>query len=509
MQYYGVVNAAALSRYAIHELEDGSTALERAVGFLEFLPGIERVYALVDGESSEHTRRLLAEHDCRIEDRREGWSIGAFLSFLSGITGEDTSFVYVYGDCPMLAPEIARRMLANHERIFADYTFADGYPLGMAPEILNSRIIASLDKLAAGDRESSLQRTSLFEVVSRDINAFDVETELSPRDLRMLRVSLTCDTRRNVQIVQRILKRIADRAPDLEGPILETLERKPAILRTLPSFYDIQIVEGCPQNCSYCPYPGMRSPEIGRQGEMPLDRIVDVLDRIRDFSEDAVIGISLWGEPSLHSQIGSVIEEVTSRDGLDLLIETSGLGWDTRALERLAGRLGKSPTWIVSLDAWTEEAYRRMRGEGYAEATGFAELLLKLFPGNAYVQSVRMKENEEDLESFYRGWKRRTENVIVQKYDSFCGELEDRRVADLSPLKRFPCWHNKRDVVILMDGDVPMCREDIGRNTLLGNAWKDELESIWARGHEIYLRPIHQDYPKLCEGCDEYYTFNF
>ena len=90
-----------------------------------------------------------------------------------------------------------------------------------------------------------------------------------------------------------------------------------------------------------------------------------------------------------------------------------------------------------------------------------AELLLSAFTGTAWVQAVRMKENEEDLDVFYKTWKAKTENVIVQKYDSFSGLLPDRKVADLSPVERFPCWHLKRDMAILLDGTVPLCREDV------------------------------------------------
>jgi hypothetical protein len=88
---------------------------------------------------------------------------------------------------------------------------------------------------------------------------------------------------------------------------------------------------------------------------------------------------------------------------------------------RVGAELDRAPTWIVSLDAATEPVYRALRGEGFAEAVRTAEELLRLFPGRTHVQAVRMRDNEEDLEVFYRTWKARTENVIVQKYDSCAG----------------------------------------------------------------------------------------
>ena len=77
------------------------------------------------------------------------------------------------------------------------------------------------------------------------------------------------------------------------------------------------------------------------------------------------------------------------------------------------------------------------------------------------------------------------------------------------PLKRFPCWHLKRDLAVLLDGRVPMCREDVGLRHPLGNLFEEDLATVWERGREPYLGHLRQEYPPLCAGCDEYYTFNF
>ena len=86
--------------------------------------------------------------------------------------------------------------------------------------------------------------------------------------------------------------------------------------------------------------------------------------------------------------------------------------------------------------------------------------------------------------------------------------LPDRQVADLSPLERHPCWHLKRDLAVLLDGSVPMCREDLRRDHLLGNLETDGIAAVWERGQEIHQRHLDQDYPEICRRCDEYYTYN-
>jgi spiro-SPASM protein len=395
-------------------------------------------------------------------------------------------------------------MHANHRRYWADYTFADGYPYGLAPEILTAETAARL-RNAAADGEAAPDRQTVFALVSKDINSYDIETEISPADLRMLRVSLCADTQRNFLLLSRVVS-LGGR--DAQG-ICSLLKEKPRILRTLPAFYPVQIVQRCPQACSYCPYPLFGGDILKAAGSMGVESFHALVRKIASFSGDAVIDISLWGEPSLHPQIRDIIGAALGEPGIELVIETSGVGWQPGMLQSLRAASEKQPTWIVSLDAASEDIYRRLRGEGFAEARRTVDELLSLFPARTWVQAVRMKENEEDLEVFYKSWKIRTENVIIQKYDPFGGFLPRRAVADLSPLVRIPCWHLKRDMAILVDGTVPLCREDLRAETRLGNAFEEYLGEIWARAETIYHGHLAEEYPAICAGCDEYYTYNF
>ena len=143
------------------------------------------------------------------------------------------------------------------------------------------------------------------------------------------------------------------------------------------------------------------------------------------------------------------------------------------------------------------------------QALTFTDSLKKVFPDAVWAQIMRIKENEIEVEPFYRFWKNLGVNVIIQKYDTFCKLLEDKRVADLSPFNRHPCWHLKRDMYILADGSVPLCKEDVKRNNILGNAFSDSLDSIRKKTFEVYKKHLECRYGDLCGACDEYYTYNF
>ncbi len=509
MKTAALIYSGSLTQRALDPLAGGASAYRRCLDFAAALPGLERGLVL-EGST------LLPDGPFPRE-RREAWSLDAVLGKL-GDLGEGLDAVFFFwADQPFLDTHLALRMLDNFRRYRAQYGFADGYPLGLATEILSPRIVPALRSLLAGMDRGSVDipaRDSLFTVIQKDINAFDIETEISPIDLRDLRLTLACDSKRETLLVERLLAAGGADEPSL----LDLIPRRLDLLRSLPAFVQVQVSGACPQSCALCPYPKFGGDILSRQDHMPRDRFSDILDQVVELSGDAVIDISLWGEPSLHPDIGGLIEEVLSRPALSLIVETSGIGWDRSIPERLAGLPGRDRIhWVVSLDAWSPELYARLRGPGYAEyaeASAFADLLIGLFPRTAYAQIVRTRDNEAELEAFWRGWKKKTENVIVQKYATCAGLLPERSVADLSPLVRRPCWHLKRDLAILIDGTVTLCRECARKEIVLGHAFEAKgevpagIRAAWEAGEAQHLLHVQGAWPAPCASCDEYYTYN-
>jgi len=511
MKNLAVANALALNAHALEAIPPGQSALKRVGRYARELPGVDRaVLLLAAGDSSPPGVEAAAKELGLDPQTLKGDSVAELLRTLESLAEGYDNIFYFFADCPLLDVALSTRMLDSHERYYADYTFADGYPYGLSPEILKPAVLAPLLVLAlkpepAGEEATRARdRGALFELIKKDINAFDIETELSPVDLRMLRAELCADRKRNLMLVQRVL---AAGAVDAQG-VCRLLEERPEILRTLPAFFTIQIVAGCPQLCSYCPYPRFGIEDTGKKGQMDLEVFAGLLERIEAFCGDATLSVSLWGEPAYHSAFADLAAAALEKS-FRLIVETSGIGWQEGVISRIAKSNPPDLDWIVSLDSRDREEYRSLRGEGFEEAHRTVEALQSLFPGRVYPQAVRMNENEEGLENFYRHWKNQGGKVIVQKYDHFCGFLPDRRVTDLSPLKRFPCRHLKRDVAILMDGKVCLCREDLKEEHVLGNIANQSLEEIWAAGERFYRDHLQERYPELCRKCDEYYSFNF
>lgn len=517
MRTAALLFAGSIGDHALTPLAGGASAWERSLDFVKNLPGLSGCLILEGGEG------LPDGPFDRV--RKDAWTVSDILEeagrFVSGLEGEGEgaidALVFASGDEPFQDACLAERILADYRRYRADYAFADGYPLGLAIEVLHPRILPALKDLAA-KHPAGTERGWLFRLIQKDINAFDIETVISPLDMRELRLELACDTKRNKLLAERLVALGVHDAESALALIPGHLE----VLRTLPAFVQVQVSGPCPQACAFCPYPVVGGDVLHRTDFMSKERFAAIAKAIADFSGDAVLDISLWGEPALHPDIEGLIDAALSHvkgDGLSLIVETSGIGWDSVVLERLAAKWQGRISWVVSLDAFDPESYTKFRGPGFDEARENALRLLKLFPASTYVQSLRTAEGEAGLEEFWHGWKKLTENVIVQKYSTFAGLLPERKVTDLSPLSRRPCWHLKRDLAILIDGKVPLCRDCARGEIMLGELFNGEeevdeaelrirLASIWEAGERYHRLHVAGLYPEPCAACDEYYTYN-
>jgi len=514
METLAIINATQVKEFATLPFAGGSSAFERVLK-------LGRTIAPEDGVLVLARSAAILEPGCPVI-RKDTWSMHSVLAECAAFASshpEASRLVYLQADAPFTDADLTASLLDLHQTYRAEYTFADGYPPGFAPEILAVRSLPNLVELS-GRHDAPADRDGLFAVVQKDINSYDIETHLAPVDMRSYRFAPVCDTKRNTLAAERLWALGSRNAKD----VMHIVPEHPGLLRTLPAFLWVQVSAGCPQKCSYCPYPAMAGDPRKLEAFMSLERFESLMAQAHELCDDLVVDISLWGEPSMHPDFHGLVEAVMARPRFTLIVETSGLGWAPGSAESIAARWGERIQWIVSLDDADQAGYLALRGEGQDEATAFTERMIRSVPGQVHAQAVRMKENETGLEAFYRGWKKLGDKVIIQKYDSFAGCLPDRMVADLSPLRRYPCRHLARDMAVLLDGSVPTCKHSLvpangtqqqgiremslQYSEIVGNVFEDGLSVAWDRIGSWYDRHLSEDYPEPCGRCDEYHTFN-
>ena len=494
--------------------------------------------ALLCSSQDEAAVREAAGDAVRVVVRDE-WTLAGVLDEMVHLASEGgyEGVVFSLADRPLLNTAITQEVIEHHERYVAEYTFADGYPEGLAPQVISAGTLSILASLAHGQHKEAgdepFKAGSIWQLLQRDINSFEVESVLAPKDFRMLRLTFSCDRKRGFLACKRLIELAAASGGGGELSALELssiAERSVRVQRTVPAFFDVQISGNCNTVAIYDPYPvefkrlhGVlpTAQDNPTQPFMSADEFALLMNQVEELSGDAVVSLGSMGEPLLHPAFPSFVEAVLRHRGLRVLVETDGTLVTQELTDRVAAIVrnagprsggGDAITWIVSLDSSDEAMYDRLiTGGSFGRALSAVSLLHAHFPRAVYPQFTRMKDNEGQLEAFYRYWSDASSpsggNVIIQKYDHYCHALPDRKSADLSPLERLPCWHIKRDMTVLSDGSVPLCRECMARP--LGNAFTDGLAALWDKGESVAADHIRGVYPKHCEVCDEYYTFNF
>ncbi len=450
--------------------------------------------------------------------KKSQWTNEAVACEISALCGKNSSdfAIFSWADTPFLNDKVTDELVFEHTEYEAEYSFADGFPYGIAPEIISAGTAGIVAALAKDSQKEigakSASRDGIFSVMKGDINSFEIETLISDKDYRMLRLEFECSSKINFLACKNLFEKVSDRFFGIDAyRLCDEAEKSVPVIKTVPAFYNIQITPRYNHQICYNP----KSPVISESGEMNLSEFRKLVSKISLFSDKAVISLSCFGEPLLHSDFSSFVNEILSYDNLSVLVETDGILANEKTIggidiQKASGKID----WIILLDAMDSALYSELHScpeSDFSLAVNSVPFLEARFPGHVWPQFVRMKKNEPSLESFYRFWKEKENpshgKLIIQKYDSFAGLLLDEKSADLAPLKRNPCWHLRRDMTILCDGTVPICRDQFGAK--LGNVFAEELDEIWKRNDLNLENHLCGNYSDKCKACDEYYTFIF
>ena len=107
-------------------------------------------------------------------------TIAQLVGELSSICSQTQSdaLIFSFADCPFLNKPLVNELLDTHFDYKAEYTFAEGYPEGFAPVVIDKGTLAILDQLckttAAQAGEQKITRSALFDLIKTDINSLAI-----------------------------------------------------------------------------------------------------------------------------------------------------------------------------------------------------------------------------------------------------------------------------------------------------------------------------------------------
>ncbi len=429
---------------------------------------------------------------------------GEFLSFLSkNLSNKHVLILNAYS--PLLDVDSLREMLEEHQKYVFDFTYPENLPFGLLPEIIEGDV-AGFIKNTVPDNIAMFKH-SIKEVFERDLSSYDCNIFISESRLVKYRVNFIPDNYNDFLILNDIMENFGCKF-SITG--LEALiSKNPGLIRKRPTYIELEL------NTERESGEFFISSRLSRKSNMKFDDFMEVVQKISDFSKNPIVSIGLYGEPFLYPRIDEVIEIFQKFPDIQFLIESRCLFNDIKPVEKALDLQNVKVIFDLSFN--DPDLFKKFKKPlnsiiPFEGLISIEEKIKNLSNREKiYIQFTRTTLNENEIMKFYDKWKDFSDRIIIKKPDTFGGEIEQFRVVDLSPVKRFACLHLKHDMVIFSNGDVPLCRQDYEGKYQCGNILKDGVENCWNHLSGCYMKQWNEVYnePPLCKGCDEWWVFNF
>jgi hypothetical protein len=228
--------------------------------------------------------------------------------------------------------------------------------------------------------------------------------------------------------------------------------------------------------------------------------------------DDARLTLAGVGDPLLCERVFAIIE-AARRAGVAVHLETDLLGISNEVLGRLAG----SGVDVVSvhLPALSPQIYAAVMGiDGYAQVLeNVKQLLLARQSRGSSIPIVvptftKCQQNFAQMEAWYDQWLRALGSAVIRGPSDCAGQIPDAGMADMSPPGRRACGRINSRAMILSDGCVVSCEQDVAGVQVMGRLQDRSLAEIWQKRFET-LREDHRKGEwgrhSLCRACREWH----
>jgi len=276
-------------------------------------------------------------------------------------------------------------------------------------------------------------------------------------------------------------------------------------VRNSPIHLDIEMQDFCNQSCVMCPRDS--------SGHQDLPYLLDTkkvadLEKIQALIIKAQkeglrsINFGAFSEPLISKNLWSLIEFAHNHGIIDSRVITNGL-----LLDRYFEKVFSSGlvNLYVSIDAFTEFTYEKIRGKGFNKVIKNLNQIIKIKKDKGYslpiirVSFVEMDQNRHEKDSFVNYWIKHVDHVDVQTWSDYKKTVNAQ---ELNNEKVFNCRSPWQRLAVTASGEILPCCDFNGRNLVLGNINEVTLNEAWKSKKMIKIREdlINGKSP-TCESC--------
>tara|TARA_R110002020_G_scaffold376130_3_gene587273 strand:+ start:2211 stop:3299 length:1089 start_codon:yes stop_codon:yes gene_type:complete len=251
------------------------------------------------------------------------------------------------------------------------------------------------------------------------------------------------------------------------------MKKKPELSKqSPPNALQIELVEGCSLNCTFCGVQGIRETRGGYKymTKKIMKRLCKRLSKSMKIHKwNPRVELAVHGEPTMHPDLVWMVEQLGSLSPRELILVTNGTG------------LAKNPN--KSIDDLVEAGISSFCLDEY-DGCDFAQKVREGYTGKTPIFEYSAKSPES-----FRGRNKKEAYIVIKEDVSHLTKAYDKLNTHCggggNPGETNPAIHKKcakpfRELTIRWDGNVSLCCNDFRGIYKIGNISDyDTLDDLW------------------------------
>lgn len=363
-----------------------------------------------------------------------------------------------------------------------DISFAEHMPEGLIPSVIAGEFAE--DFLYFLDEKTSFD-TPFKELVNWEYKGIDVGVYLSSSRIAMERIDFLPVEKNSILYLNELsydLNFTLEKAENFAG-------ENRAQIHKFPHYAAVEL---CPKTDEF------HTADFSEKPDITLPLFTNIVQELDLWAPEAVLSLGVWGEPFAHPLFEDLFQKLENNKERRIIVESRTLILD----EKLASLVLSRPNTELIFDLSPKSNL-----PSDEELNKFFSKLPN--QEKLWVRLTRAHKSEDLIPKFLKTWKHLMPRIIITKADSF-GDPSVKTV-DLAPIRRHACYALSRDITILSDGTVMLCRQNTDLIGSPGNVTKESLEDLWKKNLSKYFYQHQGQFSscKQCQGCDDWWIFNF
>lgn len=287
--------------------------------------------------------------------------------------------------------------------------------------------------------------------------------------------------------------------------IKEYIDKK-IFLTSKPTILNIEVTNVCNLNCPICSNRLATS-----KGFMSLEFLDKLINKNRSLLNSQTIWLHFGGEPLLHPRLSEIIKKLKDNNIRTRLSTNATLLTKEVSYKIMSAGLDYI---VFSVDGNNKDSYENIRvGANFEKVVqnilDFLEVKkINNFGTKTQIQFIKTRLNKNETKQFIKRWMSTDIDCVnIKSLSNRAGKVD---LTDfLRKKKHFkknnfePCFYLWDTLLVLWNGKVIPCCQDLLGDSVVGDANIDTLENIWNSAEIQRLRRDHinHKFSGACANC--------